>query len=89
MIRRTAVLLALFAALARPAGAGDADEGGEIFNTICAICHQLPDPSFLRISQWKVVLETMRKRMEQKGMVPLSEDEERKVLEYLKKNTKR
>lgn len=89
MTRKIIAALIVSLAFVFPAGADDAGEGEEIFNTICAICHQLPDPSFLGVSQWKVVLETMRKRMERKGMAPLSADEERKVLEYLEKNARR
>lgn len=58
--------------------------GEEIFTTFCAdACHQAPDRSRLRPSQWRVVLNTMQTRMQSAGMVPLSDEQNKQVLEFL------
>lgn len=88
MMRKTLIAAFIAIFIAAPLFAEDRDEGRDIFDTICSICHQRPVPESLKMSQWKVVLKTMRKRMEQKDMAPLSEHEEELVLEYLKKHAR-
>ncbi|MDH3342610.1 MAG: hypothetical protein OEM07_02705 [Gammaproteobacteria bacterium] len=71
-------------------GALYADEsltGEEIFTTFCAdACHQAPDRSRLRPKQWRVVLNTMQVRMESSGRSPLTEDQSKRLLDYLSQN---
>jgi len=58
--------------------------GEEIFTTVCAdACHQAPDRSRLRPKQWRVVLNTMQVRMKSAGRTPLTEDQNKRLLEYL------
>lgn len=58
--------------------------GKVIFEARCGgLCHQLPEPDMLNARQWKRVLHTMQKRMQQRGMTPLTNLEFTKVLEYL------
>jgi mono/diheme cytochrome c family protein len=59
------------------------EEGKQIFETRCGACHQLPEPAMLKAKQWRLVLMTMQKRMQQNGLPPLSEDELALVLKYL------
>lgn len=60
--------------------------GEKIFTTFCAdACHQAPDPSRLKPKQWRVVLNTMQVRMKSAGGTPLTEDQNKQLLEYLSK----
>ena len=72
------------------AGVAMADEQGkQLFEVRCATCHQLPEPAMLKPKQWRLVLMTMQKRMQQNGLPPLSEAEFTLVLNYLSKHTER
>ncbi|MFC1588864.1 hypothetical protein ACFL3P_01180, partial [Pseudomonadota bacterium] len=58
--------------------------GQEIFTTTCAdACHQAPDRSRLRPKQWRVVLNTMQTRMKSAGRTPLTEEQNKLLLDYL------
>ncbi|MCK4705616.1 MAG: hypothetical protein KAT90_09060 [Gammaproteobacteria bacterium] len=62
----------------------DALRGEEIFTTVCAdACHQAPDRSRLKPKQWRVVLNTMQVRMKSAGRTPLTENQNKRLLEYL------
>lgn len=62
----------------------DALSGEEIFTTECAdACHQAPDRSRLKPKQWRVVLNTMQVRMKSAGRTPLTENQNKRLLEYL------
>jgi len=72
------------------AGVGMAsEEGKQIFETRCATCHQLPEPAMLKPKQWRLVLMTMQKRMQQNGLPPLSEEDFSLVLNYLSTQAER
>jgi len=65
----------------------DALSGEEIFTTVCAdACHQAPDRSRLKPKQWRVVLNTMKTRMQSAGRTPLTEDQNKLLLDYLSQN---
>jgi len=64
------------------------DEGKEIFLNRCGMCHKYPEPSALNATQWKFVLKKMQKRMEFLKMVPLTDEENEKVYEYLRRMSK-
>ena len=73
----------LFPVLAEPI-----DEGKEIFLNRCGMCHAYPDPSALNATQWKFVLKKMQKRMDFKGIMPLTVEQNEKVYEYLSRMAK-
>lgn len=76
--------IVLFICLLSFSGVGLAnEEGKQLFETRCAACHQLPEPTMLKIKQWRLVLATMQKRMQQNGLPPLTEEEFALVLNYL------
>ena len=78
-------LIILFALILLATAAMAEDRGKQIFETRCAMCHQLPDTAALTPKQWRLVLMTMQKRMEQNGLPPLSEEEFDLVLDYVSK----
>jgi len=62
----------------------DIAAGKMIYNSYCAqACHQAPAANRLRPKQWRVVLNTMQKRMRSSGMSPLTDIELENVYAYL------
>ena len=58
--------------------------GEEIFEARCAeTCHQTPEAGQLNPKQWRIVLNTMQKRMHKAGMERMTEQEFEQVLHYL------
>lgn len=92
-MRRGLRIGVLLLAVLWPLAATAADEGptGEaLFLGRCTgLCHQTPRPEHLTAAQWRAVLDTMQDRMRQFGMPPLTEDEYRKVLDYLTERARR
>lgn len=85
MIRKSLSLITLVF-IVTTASAEDAahQEGKQIFEQRCAdICHQTPEVGLLNAKQWRVVLNTMQKRMRAAGMPPLTQEELQQVLNYL------
>lgn len=78
-------LIVLFILLSLSGGVMSEESGKQIFETRCAMCHQLPDAAMLKSRQWRIVLMTMQKRMEQNGLPPLTEEEFDLVLDYVSK----
>jgi len=55
----------------------------------CAdLCHQLPDPAMLKAKQWTKVLNVMQKRMQQRGVMPMTEQEFAQLQTYLQANSR-
>lgn len=58
--------------------------GKKIFESRCAdTCHQTPAVDSLKPKQWRIVLNTMQKRMERAGMARLNAEEFDQLLHYL------
>ncbi len=89
MMRNPLSTIILAVSLVTPCFANDIQEGETIMNNVCAeVCHQRPEVKSLKISQWKIVLKIMRKRMETREMTPLSEKEEAQLLVYLNEHAR-
>jgi mono/diheme cytochrome c family protein len=73
--------LALFATSAE--AQESVEQGKMLFESRCAVCHQLPEPSMLKLDQWRRSLATLQKRMQTFGMSPLTAVESEQVLAYL------
>lgn len=58
-------------------------DGKSLFESRCAVCHQLPEPEMLNPRQWAWVIKTMQTRMQQADMVQLSENEVAAIMRYL------
>ncbi len=78
-------LLALFSATP----ASEPDPGETLYKSRCGLCHQLPDPEMLTSRQWRIVLETMQKRMGHIEMPPLSAEEREQILAYLSRRARK
>ena len=62
----------------------DLAAGKQIYDMYCAsACHQAPAADRLKPKQWRIVLNTMQKRMQTFGMPPLTETELENVYVYL------
>ena len=81
-----AMLVILMVGLSWNAHADDAmyEAGKEIFEMRCSdTCHQTPAADSLKPKQWRIVLNTMQKRMERAGMTRLNAEEFDQLLHYL------
>ena len=86
------IFLCLFMifALSGPSFAEEQSEGAELYDSVCNdLCHQLPSPGSFTMRQWKVILANMQKRMKQKKMTPLTEEETEKILKYVGRFSKK
>ena len=63
--------------------------GAKLYVNKCGTCHSLPHPKRLYYSQWKHIVKVMEKRMEQRGMLPITEREKNVILEYLKNHARK
>lgn len=88
-MKRALLTAAFFAALAAAGFAETPDEGADLFEVRCALCHQIPDPVMLKPAQWDSILTVMQKRIEQKGLPQLPDDEVRAIREFLHNNARR
>lgn len=80
------LLLATLLLLTQLLWAEETNNAGEnLYKSRCGMCHQLPEPGMLTAKQWRIVLETMQKRMGHIEMPPLSEGEREQILGYLSK----
>ncbi len=77
------ILLVTLLALSQNSFAEDKEFPKKLFEARCTSCHQLPEPSMLNARQWKIVLQTMQKRMQHKKMAPLSKDEIETIHRYI------
>jgi hypothetical protein len=63
----------------------DADSpGARIYQARCGTCHALHHPHALTAAMWEVQIDRMRETMRRRGAVPLSDDEQALVLDYLR-----
>ena len=77
-------------ALSVPSFSEEQKEGAELYDSVCNdLCHQLPSPGSFTLRQWKVIMANMQKRMKQKKMTPLTEEETEKILEYVGRFSKK
>lgn len=77
------ILLVMVFAVTGVEAQEDIEQGKTLFESRCPACHQLPEPSMLKLEQWRRSLHTMQKRMQHSGMSPLSDGEFQQVLAYL------
>ena len=64
------------------------ENGKELFENRCHLCHQPPKANALTFKQWKAVLETMQIRMKQSGMDSLTPEETADLHRYLEKQAR-
>lgn len=59
----------------------------DMFVARCTLCHQLPEPGMLKPAQWKIIIQTMQQRMQQKDVPQLNEEERQQILRYLQEHS--
>ena len=64
---------------------GELDAGPEarFFVQKCSLCHQTPSPDAHTAAQWKGTVARMQANRRLTGMDPMSDSEERRIMEYL------
>jgi hypothetical protein len=60
-----------------------------LYATRCGGCHRPFQPSTMTAAMWSEQVEAMRLKMAQAGVAPLSEAEQRQILDYLERNAGR
>jgi len=60
-----------------------------IYEEKCGSCHALPHPGRHSFQEWIQVVALMERRMEEKGLAPLSTEERDIILSYLERNARR
>ena len=61
----------------------------KVYITRCSGCHALPHPSRLDMVRWRKIIKVMKIRMQERGYPPMTEDEEKMILEYLRKYSRK
>ncbi len=91
MSRTSRILLVALVILAAGCAAGsgaalpDADSGaGRHYAARCGTCHAAPHPRRLAYSAWQALLPLMERRMQERGLDPLTETERSQILAYLR-----
>lgn len=62
---------------------------GKVYKERCGICHPIPQPSKYPFERWRDFLGLMDMEMMRKGVPPLSQEEKRMILKYLKRHSSR
>jgi len=57
-----------------------------LYATRCGGCHRPFQPSTMTVAMWREQVEAMRLKMAQAGVAPLSQAEQRQILDYLERN---
>ena len=63
--------------------AAELEQGQVIFQQKCTVCHKLPVTGTRSAEQWTLLVEVMQHTMANRGVRPLSEQEQRDLLQYL------
>ena len=63
--------------------AAELEQGQVIFQQKCTVCHKLPVTGTRSAEQWTLLVEVMQHTMANRGVTPLSEQEQRDLLQYL------
>jgi len=89
------LLLILSVLLVAPACAGkptpipeSESAGGKLFAAKCGICHSVPHPKRNTFEQWQSIMALMREQMDHRKMAPLTDDERKVIMRYLKRNAR-
>jgi hypothetical protein len=65
-----------------------ATPGARLYTERCSSgCHRIYAPGSMKYEMWKVVMERMKREHPAKGFPPLTADEEKMLLDYLRKHS--
>lgn len=89
-----AVVLLALAGCAGQAGRGTTvipepdSPGARVYVQRCSSCHALPHPQRLGYDGWLQILPLMERRMAERGINPLTGEERKEILVYLRKHAR-
>lgn len=83
----TILLLAAPVHAATPIPDADAPEA-KVYTARCSACHALPHPKRLYFKQWEHMLNLMYVRISERSMEPLSDEDQKAILVYLKRHAR-
>jgi hypothetical protein len=79
----------LIGACAQPMNVPDAKSpGAEAFVSRCSTCHSLPAPQRHSAQEWEHMVGVMEKRMRERKVPPLTQDERKLILGYLTEHSR-
>lgn len=58
----------------------------EIFKQVCSQCHDLPNPKLFPVMKWPEIIAKMKESMKEMEFPVMNYEEEKAILEFLKKN---
>lgn len=61
--------------------------GGQLYIERCNGCHRLFSPGSLKFAMWEMQLERMQGEMVRRGLPPLTVEEKKTVLAYLRRHS--
>jgi len=62
---------------------GSGSEGAQVFSARCSICHATPHPGRHSMPEWLQLLPLMDRRMSERGMPVLDDEERQTIIAYL------
>jgi len=64
---------------------GSGSEGAQVFTARCGTCHATPHPARHSMTEWLQLLPLMDRRMSERGMPALDDEDRQIIIAYLKK----
>jgi mono/diheme cytochrome c family protein len=61
---------------------------GRVYARRCSGCHGVPDPRLRTMDEWKRLLPDMERRIQERGLPPLTNDERQAIVHYLEQHSK-
>lgn len=59
--------------------------GAQTFASVCSRCHALPDPAQHTPDEWSGVVERMQRNKQEMGKPPMTQDEQREIVDFLRR----
>ena len=83
----TIVVLAACAGSPTPIPEADSKDA-KVYAVRCGSCHSVPDPRRHNLSEWSHMLDLMYMRISERNVEPLSDDDQKAIMAYLKRHAR-
>ncbi len=83
------IILLFYGCTMRPTPIPEPDsDTARLYREKCGMCHAVPHPKRHTYEQWQHMLSVMERHAERGGMVLLTDEEKRMLLDYLKRHSR-
>lgn len=83
------LLLAVPATAEEPTPIPEADSpDARVYANSCGSCHSIPHPKRQYLDQWRHLLDLMYRRVSERNLVPISDEDHEAILRYLTSNAR-